>query len=72
MIQRRSTMPVMRATSAISPCLRAGCGGCLIQLRLKSSRLKSGNAVLGALQSAGVDAFGIDVGDDFIDRKSVV
>ena len=30
--------------------------------------LKSGNAVLGALQSAGVDAFGIDVGDDFITR----
>ena len=30
--------------------------------------LKSGNAVLGALQSAGVNAFGIDVGDDFITR----
>ena len=30
--------------------------------------LKSGNAVLGALQSAGVDAFGIDVGDDFLQR----
>ncbi|NNA25643.1 D-alanine--D-alanine ligase [Pseudomonas lundensis] len=30
--------------------------------------LKSGNAVLNALQSAGVDAFGIDVGDDFITR----
>ena len=30
--------------------------------------LKSGNAVLEALQSAGVDAFGIDVGDDLIDR----
>ena len=30
--------------------------------------LKSGNAVLSALQSAGVDAFGIDVGDDFISR----
>ena len=30
--------------------------------------LKSGNAVLSALQSAGVDAFGIDVGDDFITR----
>ena len=30
--------------------------------------LKSGNAVLKALQSAGVNAFGIDVGDDFISR----
>ncbi|UTW06810.1 D-alanine--D-alanine ligase [Pseudomonas benzenivorans] len=30
--------------------------------------LKSGNAVLGALQGAGVDAFGIDVGDDFLLR----
>ena len=30
--------------------------------------LKSGNAVLEALQSAGVNAFGIDVGDDFIAR----
>jgi D-alanine-D-alanine ligase len=30
--------------------------------------LKSGNAVLGALQAAGVDAFGIDVGDDFLAR----
>ena len=30
--------------------------------------LKSGNAVLQALQSAGVDAFGIDVGDDFLQR----
>ena len=30
--------------------------------------LKSGNAVLSALQSAGVDAFGIDVVDDFISR----
>jgi len=30
--------------------------------------LKSGNAVLGALQNAGVDAFGIDVGDDFLKR----
>lgn len=30
--------------------------------------LKSGNAVLQALQSAGVDAFGIDVGDDFLAR----
>jgi D-alanine-D-alanine ligase len=30
--------------------------------------LKSGNAVLDALQSAGVDAFGIDVGDDFLTR----
>ena len=30
--------------------------------------LNSGNAVLAALQSAGVDAFGIDVGDDFISR----
>ena len=30
--------------------------------------LKSGNAVLHALQSAGVDAFGIDVGDDFLAR----
>ncbi|GIZ12357.1 D-alanine--D-alanine ligase [Pseudomonas sp. NCCP-436] len=30
--------------------------------------LKSGNAVLSALQSAGVDAFGIDVGADFLQR----
>jgi D-alanine-D-alanine ligase len=30
--------------------------------------LKSGNAVLQALQTAGVDAFGIDVGDDFLQR----
>ncbi|WP_296188424.1 D-alanine--D-alanine ligase [Pseudomonas sp. UBA1879] len=30
--------------------------------------LKSGNAVLEALLSAGVDAFGIDVGDDFLQR----
>lgn len=30
--------------------------------------LKSGRAVLEALQSAGVDAFGIDVGDDFLQR----
>jgi D-alanine-D-alanine ligase len=30
--------------------------------------LKSGNAVLGALQAAGVNAFGIDVGDDFLQR----
>lgn len=30
--------------------------------------LKSGNAVLQALQSAGVDAFGIDVGDNFLQR----
>ncbi|CAD5106841.1 D-alanine--D-alanine ligase [Zestomonas carbonaria] len=30
--------------------------------------LKSGNAVLEALKSAGVDAFGIDVGDDFLSR----
>lgn len=30
--------------------------------------LKSGNAVLSALQAAGVDAFGIDVGDDFVQR----
>lgn len=30
--------------------------------------LKSGNAVLGALRAAGVDAFGIDVGDDFLQR----
>ena len=30
--------------------------------------LKSGQAVLDALQSAGVDAFGIDVGDDFLQR----
>ncbi|UFQ98464.1 D-alanine--D-alanine ligase [Pseudomonas wenzhouensis] len=30
--------------------------------------LKSGNAVLSALQAAGVDAFGIDVGDDFLQR----
>lgn len=30
--------------------------------------LKSGNAVLKALQGAGVDAFGIDVGDDFLQR----
>ena len=30
--------------------------------------LKSGNAVLDALQSAGVDAFGLDVGDDLLQR----
>lgn len=30
--------------------------------------LKSGNAVLSALQAGGVDAFGIDVGDDFLAR----
>ncbi|MDE1166846.1 MAG: D-alanine--D-alanine ligase [Pseudomonas sp.] len=30
--------------------------------------LKSGNAVLEALQAGGVDAFGIDVGDDFLTR----
>ncbi|MNE07699.1 D-alanine--D-alanine ligase [compost metagenome] len=30
--------------------------------------LKSGNAVLQALQAAGVDAFGIDVGDDLLSR----
>ena len=30
--------------------------------------LKSGNAVLQALQSAGVDAFGIDAGDDLLQR----
>ena len=30
--------------------------------------LKSGHAVLDALQGAGVDAFGIDVGDDFLQR----
>ncbi|MDA7085265.1 D-alanine--D-alanine ligase [Pseudomonas sp. SA3-5] len=30
--------------------------------------LNSGNAVLKALQGAGVDAFGIDVGDDFLQR----
>ena len=30
--------------------------------------LKSGSAVLEALQSAGVDAFGIDVGEDFLQR----
>ena len=30
--------------------------------------LKSGNAVLKALQGAGVDAFGIDVGNDFLQR----
>lgn len=30
--------------------------------------LKSGQAVLEALQSAGVEAFGIDVGDDFLQR----
>jgi D-alanine-D-alanine ligase len=30
--------------------------------------LKSGNAVLQALQAAGVDAFGIDVGEDFLQR----
>ncbi|MVW74789.1 D-alanine--D-alanine ligase [Pseudomonas xionganensis] len=30
--------------------------------------LKSGNAVLAALQAAGVDAFGIDVGPDFLQR----
>lgn len=32
--------------------------------------LKSGAAVLSVLQSAGVDAFGIDVGDDFLKRLS--
>lgn len=32
--------------------------------------LKSGNAVLGALHDAGVDAFGIDVGDDLLQRLS--
>lgn len=32
--------------------------------------LKSGRAVLDALQSAGVDAFGIDVGDDLLQRLS--
>lgn len=32
--------------------------------------LKSGSAVLSALQAAGVDAFGIDVGDDFLQRLS--
>lgn len=32
--------------------------------------LKSGNAVLGALLDAGVDAFGIDVGDDLLQRLS--
>ncbi|WP_263142359.1 D-alanine--D-alanine ligase [Pseudomonas sp. RIT-PI-AD] len=32
--------------------------------------LKSGQAVLEALQAAGVDAFGIDVGDDFLQRLS--
>lgn len=32
--------------------------------------LKSGAAVLGALQAVGVDAFGIDVGDDFLQRLS--
>ena len=32
--------------------------------------LKSGNAVLGALIDAGVDAFGIDVGDDLLQRLS--
>lgn len=32
--------------------------------------LKSGAAVLGALQAAGVDAFGIDVGEDFLQRLS--
>lgn len=32
--------------------------------------LKSGAAVLSALQAAGVDAFGIDVGDDFLQRLS--
>ena len=32
--------------------------------------LKSGAAVLDALQAAGVDAFGIDVGDDFLQRLS--
>ena len=32
--------------------------------------LKSGAAVLGALQAAGVDAFGIDVDDDFLQRLS--
>ncbi|OYW96299.1 MAG: D-alanine--D-alanine ligase, partial [Pseudomonadales bacterium 32-61-5] len=30
--------------------------------------LKSGTAVLEALQAAGVDAFGIDVGDDLLQR----
>ncbi|WP_339511323.1 D-alanine--D-alanine ligase [Pseudomonas sp. RL_15y_Pfl2_60] len=30
--------------------------------------LKSGNAVLSALQAAGVDAFGIDAGDDLLQR----
>jgi len=30
--------------------------------------LKSGNAVLSALQNAGVDAFGIDVGADILQR----
>ena len=30
--------------------------------------LNSGNAVLNALQDAGVDAFGIDVGEDFLQR----
>jgi D-alanine-D-alanine ligase len=30
--------------------------------------LNSGNAVLSALQGAGVDAFGIDVGEDFLQR----
>lgn len=30
--------------------------------------LNSGNAVLNALQGAGVDAFGIDVGEDFLQR----
>jgi D-alanine-D-alanine ligase len=30
--------------------------------------LKSGHAVLNALQGAGVDAFGIDVGEDFLQR----
>lgn len=32
--------------------------------------LKSGSMVLEALLSAGVDAFGIDVGDDFLQRLS--
>ena len=30
--------------------------------------LKSGTAVLAALQGAGVDAFGIEVGDDLLQR----
>ena len=32
--------------------------------------LKSGAAVLEALQAAGVDAFGIDAGDDLLQRLS--